>query len=289
MKKDYNIIIEGCDCVGKTSVINKIIQEHPEFELIKCSAPKNKKEALNEYLNIVHRLQTETGLIFDRALLGECIYGPKYRDYYPEYMRNLEKLIPINTMLVLLIADIATIEKRFDGEFIKIEHIPIIQKNYIEEFNICNYKTKCMLSTDDITPMELAELIIAKCDSDCSSDDKLKHMFNIQNNFQERLGTWEKISYSDSLKQQFINQMILALHEEATEIMRETAYKNPNYVPFGWKKSQENNYDKMKEEIVDIWHFVMNLAIISGMDSDEFYKIYLDKNKENHKRQDNKY
>ena len=31
---------------------------------------------------------------------------------------------------------------------------------------------------------------------------------------------------------------------------------------------------KFKEEIIDLWHFVMNLAIISGMDGNEFYERY---------------
>ena len=99
---------------------------------------------------------------------------------------------------------------------------------------------------------------------------------------------FEKIK-DNSSKQQYINQNILALHEEATEIMRETAYKNPDYVPFGWKKNQNFNNEKFKEEIIDIIHFVLNLAIISGMNSKEIYKRYLGKNKANHKRQKDGY
>ena len=83
--------------------------------------------------------------------------------------------------------------------------------------------------------------------------------------------------------------MILALHEEAVEIMRESSYKNPDYVPFGWKKEQKSNNEKFKEEIVDILHFVVNLCLVSGMDSSELHQRYLNKNKENHLRQDNGY
>ena len=113
-------------------------------------------------------------------------------------------------------------------------------------------------------------------------------MFEYQFNLQKKLKIYDKIKDTSS-KQQYINQNILALHEEATEIMRETAYKNPDYVPFGWKKEQKFNAEKFKEEIIDIVHFVLNLAIISGMDSKEFYKRYLGKNKENHERQKNGY
>ena len=100
--------------------------------------------------------------------------------------------------------------------------------------------------------------------------DKLDEIYNHQKALQVKLGIYDKISDSKSLKQHYINQMILALHEEAVEIMRETAYKNPEFVPFGWKKGQEFNNEKFKEEIIDIIHFVMNLCIISGMDSEHF-------------------
>lgn len=120
-------------------------------------------------------------------------------------------------------------------------------------------------------------------------DDKLNKIFLHQMELQKKLGVYEKISKCESMKQQYINQMILALHEEAVEIMRETAYKNPEYMPFGWKKGQEFKEEKFKEEIIDIIHFVMNLCIISGMNPEEIYNRYLNKNKENFKRQDENY
>lgn len=119
--------------------------------------------------------------------------------------------------------------------------------------------------------------------------DKLDLIFKHQKELQEKLGTLDKIKQSESMKQQYINQMILALHEEAVEIMRETAYKNPEYVPFGWKKNQKFDKEKFKEEIIDIIHFVMNLCIVSGMEPQEIFDRYLNKNKENHKRQEDGY
>ena len=117
--------------------------------------------------------------------------------------------------------------------------------------------------------------------------DKLDDMLACQKELQLRLA-YPKIKCRAD-KQQYINQMILALHEEAVEIMRETAYKNPEYVKFGWKKGQSMDNEKFKEEIVDLWHFVMNLILISGMDGDDFYGRYKAKHAENHKRQDKGY
>ena len=119
--------------------------------------------------------------------------------------------------------------------------------------------------------------------------DKLDLIFKHQKALQKKLGIYDKINQDPKMRQQYINQMILALHEEATEIMRETAYKNPEYMPFGWKKGQKFNEENFKDEIIDIIHFVMNLCIISGMTSEEIFERYIGKNKENHVRQENGY
>lgn len=118
--------------------------------------------------------------------------------------------------------------------------------------------------------------------------DKLDKMFEVQNVLQERLGTWDKIE-NESDKQQFINQMILAIIEEAIETLKKSPYKNPDFVKFGWKKTQVWDEKMFKMEIIDLWHFLMNLCIVVGMGPEEFFKVYCDKNKENHERQDNGY
>ena len=76
--------------------------------------------------------------------------------------------------------------------------------------------------------------------------DKLDKIFMKQTELQKLLGNIVKINSSPKMKQQYINQMILALHEEAVEIMQESPYKNPKYVPFGWKKTQVHNNENFK-------------------------------------------
>ena len=119
--------------------------------------------------------------------------------------------------------------------------------------------------------------------------DKLDEIFEKQLNLQKKLGVISKFKKNKSMKQQYINQMILAIEEEAVEIMKETAYKNPRYVPFGWKKNQKFNIKNFKLEIVDLMHFLVNLAIVAGLSSNEFFKLYIKKNKINHVRKKNGY
>ena len=116
--------------------------------------------------------------------------------------------------------------------------------------------------------------------------DKLKEIFELQTKLQERVaGDINSLVHN----QDYINLNLLACYDELGEIMRETAWKNPNKIKYGWKKGQELNKENFKEEIIDLWHFLINLTISSGMNEDELFNRYCSKNKENHNRQDNNY
>ena len=114
--------------------------------------------------------------------------------------------------------------------------------------------------------------------------DKLDIMFETQYNLQDKLNIWNQTKTLEG-RQQYVNQMILACQEEIVEIMRETAYKNKDLLPFGWKKQQQWNVDNYKDEIIDLFHFLMNLSLVVGMDSSEFFERYKQKNEINIKRQ----
>jgi len=112
--------------------------------------------------------------------------------------------------------------------------------------------------------------------------DRLDQIFNKQLVLQNKL-------YGDKdlvLNQEYINLHIMAIYDEIGEVMRETAWKNPKYTPFGWKTSQEINQERFKEELVDVLHFFINLCISSDMGSDELFDRYKNKNSVNHKRKD---
>jgi dimeric dUTPase (all-alpha-NTP-PPase superfamily) len=124
---------------------------------------------------------------------------------------------------------------------------------------------------------------------DNSTTDSLEILFHYQSKLQERLGTWDKVNASPAALQQFMNQMFLAIAEENIEVMKETAYKNPDFVPFGWKKTQGTDLKKMQMELIDMLHFWLNLCIVSGMTPADVLKLYLEKNQINHQRQDEGY
>ena len=118
--------------------------------------------------------------------------------------------------------------------------------------------------------------------------DRLSIMFDKQRKLQENFGIFEKTKISPVMKQHFIDRMLLAIHEETVEIGRETMSKNKK-MPFGWKQQCFMNEDKCKQEIIDLWHFTMNLWLIMGGTDEEFFEMYLKKNNINHTRQENGY
>ena len=117
--------------------------------------------------------------------------------------------------------------------------------------------------------------------------DKLEKLFNKQKALQTRFGN---IPFeNDKDRQEFINLNLLACLDELSEAMRETAWKNPTYIKHGWKKGQRFDHIKFREELVDLWHFVINLTIASGMGPNELTVKFGEKNKENHKRMEDGY
>lgn len=155
----YNIILEGCDCTGKTILANELITHFKDYNIVHIGAPKGLDEFRETATGLVNKLNNEQGLIFDRALLGECVYGPIKRGYYPDYMRELEKTIKDHNILVLVTADEQIIQDRFDGKFLTREEIPIVLNKFDEEFNKANYQQKIKVDTTYNSSKQIAKHI----------------------------------------------------------------------------------------------------------------------------------
>lgn len=109
---------------------------------------------------------------------------------------------------------------------------------------------------------------------------KLDDMFEKQLNFQVKARNYPFKDIKD--KQQFINIMTLAAIDELLEALHNTQWKP-------WKNNQVFDNDEFKKELIDVWHFLINLSIAAGLDADYLYKEFLDKNNINFKRQKDGY
>jgi|GEM_PF-3196721 len=118
--------------------------------------------------------------------------------------------------------------------------------------------------------------------------DRLKDMFQKQKAFQIKLDGWignwitaklskTEIEYGLDFQQEMTKETVLQLFSEVNEVLNE----------INWKHHKEPalvDKEKIKEEIIDIQHFVINLCLIWEIDFDEFYKIFVKKNKKNYER-----
>ena len=121
--------------------------------------------------------------------------------------------------------------------------------------------------------------------NDAVHEDRLKEMIHLQTELQRRYdhGTfpWE---YEGETRANYIRVNVLALEDELHEALREIGWKPWSKTPPG-----EMNRDAYLDELVDAWHFMMNLLIVANCNAEEFFKRYLRKNGVNHSRIDDGY
>ena len=110
--------------------------------------------------------------------------------------------------------------------------------------------------------------------------DKLKDMFERQKKFQELLKNFPITLVTQ--RKELINNFSLALIVETTEALQETNWKP-------WQKNGFYDKSKFQNEIVDCWHFLINLSLIAFDNEEDFYRKFIEKNNENIKRQERGY
>lgn len=107
--------------------------------------------------------------------------------------------------------------------------------------------------------------------------DKLDKMFEMQKLLNDDIAKRRYLDRSD--KSLWIQKQTLAMMSELAELIDEVNFK-------WWKNPKPLDDEKIKYEIVDIFHFFMSMCITAGMSADELYELYKNKNKENFDRQD---
>ena len=128
--------------------------------------------------------------------------------------------------------------------------------------------------------------------------DKLEYLFEMQKSLitqdydSTKIKNSEKIPVDNNpenkmkklyeMKEPFSGYRIFmissALVHEAIELQRETNWK-------WWKKDKTVDNEKLQEEIIDLWHFLLQLSIESGFEPQTLISKYMKKNKENTGRQ----
>lgn len=129
-----------------------------------------------------------------------------------------------------------------------------------------------------------------KNDNNSSKDDMLETIFQKQKELHQAIMTYSPSvgsQYSKKFlslsKEERISALCTAIIHEAVELQSLTNWK-------WWKKkSTELDESESKEELIDIWHFVVDASIELGMTPKDILDEYLKKNQINKDRQKNGY
>jgi len=86
-----------------------------------------------------------------------------------------------------------------------------------------------------------------------------------------------------ALVEKWLQKYTLAIIQECSELMDSTNWK--------WWRTKVDLFDPQNAviELVDILHFWMSACQVMGLTPDDVFRIYLEKNKVNHQRQDADY
>ena len=119
--------------------------------------------------------------------------------------------------------------------------------------------------------------------------NNLEAMLNKQREFQMRLNP-EFLDMSVKDRVAFIKEHSIHLNQEINEMLYELPYFKPwkDYSSVG-PEAENVMLAKARMECIDAWHFFMNIMLALGFTAEEFTYMYMAKNKENHRRQDDGY
>lgn len=105
--------------------------------------------------------------------------------------------------------------------------------------------------------------------------DKLDTIFEMQGTLDRYIAEKRDLKFTD---EEWVQKKCLAMISEISELLCEVNFK-------WWKNPKELDYKAIKEEMVDILHFLVGMSVNVGMTAQEMFDIYYAKNKENFDRQ----
>ncbi|MBA94546.1 MAG: dUTPase [Rickettsiales bacterium] len=111
----------------------------------------------------------------------------------------------------------------------------------------------------------------------------LEQIFEQQITLNKRINSklYEDIQKNPELKREWFLKFEKALSQESAEAIDSLNWK--------WWKQDDDDWDNVKVELVDMLHFWVSMCTIAGLDAKDVYDLYAKKNKLNFKRQDEGY
>ena len=111
--------------------------------------------------------------------------------------------------------------------------------------------------------------------------DKFDEIFRMQDALNRRIGVALPPG-SEEDKAKWILNYTRAMQQEIAELVDSVPWK-------WWAKYQKFDAQNARVEVVDLFHFLISMAQVLGMSSDDVFAAYVKKNEVNFKRQEEGY
>ena len=111
-----------------------------------------------------------------------------------------------------------------------------------------------------------------------SMQDKFAELFRMQQSLNERIGVHTQ-GMPEEEQTKWVLNYARAMSQEMAELTDSVPWK-------WWAKYQKFDLQNARVEVVDLFHFLISLAQVLGMSSDDVFAAYVKKNEVNFKRQD---
>jgi dimeric dUTPase (all-alpha-NTP-PPase superfamily) len=114
-----------------------------------------------------------------------------------------------------------------------------------------------------------------------STQDKFAELFRMQESLNARIGVHTQ-GMSEEEQTKWILNYTRAMAQEMAELTDSVPWK-------WWAKYQKFDAQNARVEVVDLFHFLISMAQVLGMSSDDVFAAYVKKNEVNFKRQEEGY
>lgn len=170
-----NIIIEGPDNVGKTTLINNLKKELNDRTFHTLHYSNVRQPTPSKHIEYSKKLYREmfaiakythdigSNTICDRSHIGEMVYSPMYRNYSGDYVLDIEKEYDLSHFILITLIDEAhNLINRDDG----LSHSVDPHKKqkeidlFVESHNKSNINKKLLVNIKDFNEKELSKKVL---------------------------------------------------------------------------------------------------------------------------------
>ncbi len=114
-----------------------------------------------------------------------------------------------------------------------------------------------------------------------NNQDLLKTMFTLQAELNRRIGVDTELLPAEH-KAEWILNFCRAMQQEIAELTDSVPWK-------WWARYQQLDLQNARVEVIDLFHFLISLAQTLDMSAEDVFRLYTEKHRVNHQRQDQGY